>query len=91
MKSDVVQSPETGASNGEHGQGRVEIAIDGKPIRTRRGMHEVSELKKLGGVPNEYAFDQVVGGTIEALPDDGKVLIRGGEVFVSHPKDSASS
>jgi hypothetical protein len=91
MNSDVIQAPEKGASNGEHGQGTVSITIDGKPVRTRRGMHEVAELKKLGSVPKEYALDQVVGGKIEPLPDDGKVLIRGGEVFVSHPKDSASS
>lgn len=72
-------------------QGRVIITIDGKPFKTRRGQHEVSELKTLGGVPADYALDELVDGELKELKDDQKVHIRGGEAFSSHPRSGGTS
>jgi hypothetical protein len=33
----------------------------------------------------------VIDDKLVLLPDGGHVVIKGGEVFVSHPKDSGSS
>ncbi len=66
-------------------QGRVTITIDGNDIQVRRGQHNVSELKELGNVPADYVLEQLIDGVLTALPDDGKVHIRGDEIFSSHP------
>jgi hypothetical protein len=89
MRTTTLEPSDKTDKTGEHG--RVSITIDGQAHSIRRGMHELSELKKLGSVPADYALDQVIDGKFEPLPDNGKVHIRGDEVFVSHPKDSASS
>jgi hypothetical protein len=88
----VIQAPDKGEKDGEHGQGTVSITIDNpeRPIWLRRGMHDVSELKTLGGVPQDYDLDQVIEGKLVPVTTE-KVHIRGGEVFTSHPKDSGSS
>ena len=75
------------ASEGGPGdnQGLVTIKIDGSPYSVRRGEHKVSELKTIGNVPVDYVLEQLINGVLTALPNDGKVHIRGGEVFSSHP------
>jgi hypothetical protein len=69
----------------------VEIKINGKQFRIRRGRHTVQEIKRLGGVPLADDLEQIIDGKMKLLPDDGAVEIKGGEVFVSHPKGSTAS
>jgi hypothetical protein len=69
----------------------VKITINSKPKEIHRGRNTVAEIKKLGDVPAADELEQVIGGKLTPLPDDGAVTIKGGEVFISHPRDSGSS
>ncbi len=69
----------------------VTIQVDNKPYQIHRGRQSVSEIKRIAGVPQAFELEEVVGGKLVPLPDDGSVTLKGGEVFVSHPKDSGAS
>lgn len=69
----------------------VPITVDNNVRQIHRGSQTVSEIKNAGGVPQAFALDQLIDGKLTELPDGGRVTIKGGEVFVSHPKDSGSS
>lgn len=75
----------------EEPHGTVIIHVNSKEVPTRRGAHTVAEIKKLGGVPLADELDQKVSETIVPLDQDGKVVIKGGEVFVSFPATGTSS
>lgn len=75
----------------EHGQSMVLIKVDGKGINIHRGNRSVSEIKTAGSVPYTYDLEELVEGKLVPLADDGSVTIKGGEIFISHVKDSASS
>jgi len=69
----------------------VFITVNGVSVQIHRGHRTVAEIKAAGKVPASDELAQVLGGTLKPLPDDGAVTLKGGEVFVSHPKDSSSS
>lgn len=69
----------------------VEITINNKKYEIHRGHQTVAAIKALGGVPAADDLEQVIDGKLTLLPDDGAVTVKGGEVFVSHPKDGGSS
>jgi hypothetical protein len=69
----------------------VVIKVNNADVRIHRGNQTVSEIKTAGSVPQAHDLEQVIDGKLVLLPDDGHVVIKGSEVFVSHPKDSASS
>jgi Multiubiquitin len=69
----------------------VEIMVDDKPYKITAGQHSVAEIKKVGGVNPSYDLEEVIDGVLTPLPDDGTVVIKGGEVFFSHPKGGSSS
>jgi len=69
----------------------VAISVNNKPVEIHRGRREVSEIKIKGGVPAADTLAQVVSGELKPLPDDGSIVIRGEEVFLSYPKDAAAS
>jgi hypothetical protein len=75
----------------EHGHDEVFITVNGKQVRIHRGRQSVAEIKTAGGVPLADDLEQVIEGRLVPLPDDGSVTIKGDEVFISHPKDSAAS
>lgn len=88
------QSQEHNEHQGDNqGQGKeyVTITIDDEPRSIHRGRQTVGELKSVGEVPLAYDVDEIVDGKFQPLPDDGAVTIKGGEIFVSHPKDGSSS
>jgi hypothetical protein len=89
---DGLNSSET-ANNDRHPQTgpEVVITINNKEFRIHRGRQTVVAIKTLGGVPLADDLEERVGGQLQLLPDDGAVTIKGGEVFISHPKDSGSS
>jgi hypothetical protein len=70
---------------------KVTITIDQKPFEVVPGVHTVADLKTIGGVPLANDLEQVIGGKLSPLKDDGKVDICGGEQFISHVKDGSSS
>lgn len=75
----------------EHGKSEVTISVDGKDVSIHRGHQTVANIKSAGNVIANYDLDQLVDGKLEPLLDEGSVTIKGGEIFVSHPKDSSSS
>jgi len=77
-------------SDQEHGP-MVTITVDTHEVVIHRGRNTVGELKVVAQVQLAYDLEQVISGTLTLLPDDGAVIIHGGEVFVSHPKDAASA
>lgn len=82
--------PEKGEAD-QHRQDVVTIIVDNKPVEIHRGHREVSEIKAKGGVPAADTLAQVISGELKPLPDDGSIVIRGEEVFLSYPKDAAAS
>lgn len=74
-----------------HEEPNVPIFINNDRHMVPKGDHSVQELKNIGNVPLADELEQVLHGKLTPLPDDGKVEIGGGEKFVSHPRDSASS
>lgn len=79
------------ADKAQNRQDTVTIAINGTEYRVHRGRRTVSELKDAGHVPPADELEQIVDGKLTPLPDDGTVTIKGGEKFISHPRDSGSS
>lgn len=79
-------------SAGDHGKDAVSIKVNDATVEIHRGRQPVSEIKWLGGVPAADELAQVTEGQpLKPLADDGSVVIKGGEEFVSYPKDSSSS
>lgn len=69
----------------------VKITIDKVVTAIRPGRHTVTEIKKLGGVPQADELEQLIDGKLKPLPDDGTVTIKGGEIFMSHVRSGGSS
>jgi len=77
--------------NNEENCEEVEITINGNAYEVPPGRITVVELKRLGGIPQAHELEQIVGGKFVPLADDGEVILKGGEEFIGHPRDSASS
>lgn len=75
----------------QHRQDVVTIHVNDRPLEIHRGRRQVAEIKEKGTVPAADTLAQVVDGELKPLPDDGSVVIRGGETFLSYPKDAAAS
>ena len=73
------------------GKENVNITIKGVTKSIHRGRQTVVEIKNLGGVPLADDLEQQIDGKLTPLADDGAVTIKGGEIFLSHPKDGGSS
>jgi hypothetical protein len=69
----------------------VKIKINGVDYPIERGRHSVAQIKTLGHVALADELEQVIDGKLHPLPDDGSIEIKGGEVFVSHPRSGGSS
>lgn len=92
--NDVV---DIGQQGSEHfytnsiGNDIVQIKINDNPYDIHRGRSTVIEIKNIGNVPLEYDLEQVIDGKLTPLGDNDAVTIKGGEVFLSHPKDGSSA
>lgn len=81
-----------GGDGSEHRADVVSITVNGRPVEIHRGHQPVSEIKRVGGVPAADELAQVMEGQpLKPLADGGAVVIKGGEQFVSYPRDSSSS
>lgn len=69
----------------------VTITVNGPSYTIHRGRRTVTEIKQVAAVPLAHDLEQVIEGVLTPLPDDGAVVLKGGEAFVSHPKDAGSS
>ena len=65
--------------------------VDTKQYKIHRGQHTVAEIKQVAGVPLAYDLEELIEGKLTPLADDSNVTIKGGEVFLSHPKDGGAS
>ena len=75
----------------EHRKNFVEIEINEVKYDIHRGNQSVQTIKDVGKVPLNHMLEQVVDGELVQLDDNGSVVIKGGEVFISHPKDGGSA
>lgn len=90
MSNDKDKNEEKGQpSNG--GNEIASITVNNVEVKIHRGRQSVSNIKTAGHVDQVDALDQVVDGKLVGLPDDEAVTIKGGEAFISHHKDNASS
>ena len=69
----------------------VHITVNGVSRSIHRGRRTVAEIKTVGQVPMAEELEQVIEGKLTPLPDDGSVVIKGAEVFMSHVRDGGSS
>lgn len=69
----------------------VTITVNGVQREIHRGHRPVSDIKVVGHVLATDVLEQLIDGKLVTLPDDGAVVLKGGEVFVSHPGDGAAS
>ena len=79
------------AKDDNNGKENVTITINNNQYEVHRGHRSVEELKTLAGIPLPYDINIVIDGKLDPLPDNGGVTIKGGEEFISNPKDGASS
>jgi hypothetical protein len=92
MEKEEKQEEGHGGHGDEHEHGNyVSIAVNGTTIQLHRGHRTVAEIKTAANVPLADDLEQIIEGRLTPLADDGAVTIKGGEQFVSHPKDGASS
>jgi hypothetical protein len=69
----------------------ITITINAKPYELHEHEVAVKELKKLAGIPLADVLVKIVNGQMAPLDDSGAVELHCGDVFVSHPRDNASS
>lgn len=77
------EHPETGPE--------VTVKVDGNDVKVHQGSYLVSEFKEKAGVAASQEIDQVIDGQFKPLDDAGRIVIKGGEVFVSHGRSGCSS
>lgn len=90
METNAPKHPSGGQPHPDTGR-LVEIILNGQPRQVHRGHTTVAELKAFGNIPLAHELEQIEAGQMLPLADNGAVTLKGGEVFVSHPRDSASS
>lgn len=69
----------------------VTITVDGQSHSVHRGHIVVSALKAAVGVDATKDLDEIVHGEIKPLQDTDAVVLKGGEVFISHARTGGSS
>lgn len=69
----------------------VDITVNGTVVQIHSGRRTVVQVKDAGHVAHADVLEQVIHGQLNELPDDGSVVIKGHEVFVSHVRGSSSS
>ena len=73
------------------GHSHVEITVNNEIYKIHRGRQTVVEIKTIAGVPLTDELNQIIDGEVKKLPDDGSVVIKGGEIFISQPPSGAAA
>jgi hypothetical protein len=69
----------------------VTVTVNNVPMTVHRGSHLVSEFKTLVGVDANLELEEVIAGQLAPLDDTARVVIKGGEIFLSHQRSGGSS
>ncbi len=69
----------------------VTIMVNDHTIEIHRGHQLVSAIKSDAGVPQADVLAALVDGRLVDLPNDGAMIIKGGERFVSYPPTGTSA
>ncbi len=69
----------------------ITVKINGKDYVFHEASASVPELKKRAGIPLADVLTKIVNSQMVPLDDNAVVELHCGEVFVSHPRDNASS
>jgi hypothetical protein len=69
----------------------ITVKINGKDYVFHQASASVPELKKRAGIPLADVLTKIVNSQMVPLDDNAVVELHCGEVFVSHPRDNASS
>lgn len=87
----IEKSKENKPPHGNPHAGLVFVTIDQRQVQVPYGNFTVVELKEMLGVPPEKELDEVKNNKLHALNDQGHFEVKGGEVFISHPRAGMSS
>ncbi len=69
----------------------ITVKINGRDYVFHQASASVQELKKRAGIPLADVLTKIVNSQMVPLHDKAVVELQCGEVFVSHPRDNASS
>ncbi len=69
----------------------VTVTLNGAARKLRSGRYTGRQLKDALDVPAQYELDQVVEKDFRPISDSDHLVIKGGECFVSHCGQGASS
>lgn len=75
----------------QQGSKFVHISVNAVKQTILAGNYLVVDLKILFSIPTDYEFVQVTGGKFSNLSNEAVISICGGEVFVGHVRQGASS
>ena len=90
MSTEMVDNTQSQHPHPQPGP-EVTVTVDTLTKKVHRGDWVVSEFKQAVGVDPTRALDEVVNGEFKPLDDDAHIVIKGGEVFVSHARQGGSS
>jgi len=93
INDDITETTVESSPPGEHPETgpEVTITVNGVPRQIHRGSYTVAKLKEKLGIDASEELDQVVDGQFKPLADDGHIVIKGHEIFVSHKRGGGSS
>lgn len=75
----------------QQGSKTVHVSVNTVEQTILAGKYSVIDLKHLFNIPQDYEFIQVTDGKFNSLSNEVVVSICGGEVFVGHVRQGASS
>jgi len=90
MQEEQVKPEEKAPDHPQPGP-NVSVTVDGNKITLHRGHYTVAEFKQAVGVDAAKELDEIIKGEITPLDDTGKIVLKGGEVFISHARTGGSS
>lgn len=74
-----------------HPEDEVSIRVNGVSQTIHRGSYTVTELKQTFHIPSAEQFGEVKGTEVIDLPNDTRITVKGGEVFISYMPTGQSS
>ena len=69
----------------------VAVTINGRGSKIRPGRMPVSEIKKFAGIPAADVLAEITNGKVRELTDNCFADVQDCDVFVSFPRECASS
>lgn len=85
---------DAGTPADDHRQDEVSITVNNASYGIHRGRRTVEAIKRVAGVPLADELARVSPSdppALEPLADDGSVTLKGGEAFISYPRQSGSA